>query len=188
MSYQSHKSIILDTARKSIAHGLTHHQPAIPDLDGMPEPLLQMGACFVTLEISHQLRGCIGSLEAHRPLIVDVAHNAYAAAFADPRFAPLRSDEEGLLDIEVSILTPSEEMVFSDEQDLLQQIRPGVDGLIIEDGGRRGTFLPSVWESLPDKQDFLQHLKQKAGLAQDYWSDSIRVYHYTTEMIREPHA
>jgi AmmeMemoRadiSam system protein A len=185
MSYQQEKSIILNTARKSIAYGLDHHKPATADLHGIPEPLLQMGACFVTLEINHQLRGCIGSLEAHRPLIVDIVNNAYAAAFSDPRFPPLDKNEQEQLEIEVSILTPSEEMQFTDEQDLLRQIRPGVDGLIIEDAGRRGTFLPSVWESLPDKQDFLRHLKLKAGLAEDHWSDTIKVHRYTTEMIRE---
>jgi AmmeMemoRadiSam system protein A len=185
MSYQHEKSIILDTARKSIVYGLEHQQPAVPDLHEIPEPLLQPGACFVTLEIDHRLRGCIGSLEAHRPLIMDIANNAYAAAFSDPRFPPLDKSEQDLLQIEVSILTPSEAMVFADEQDLLRQIRAGVDGLIIEDAGRRGTFLPSVWESLPDKQDFLRHLKLKAGLAEDHWSDSIRVYRYTTEMISE---
>ncbi len=184
MSMQQYKQIILETARKSIAHGLQYHKPLTVELDDIPEALQNPGACFVTLEINQRLRGCIGSLETRRPLIIDIAHNAFAAAFSDPRFPPLDSNELEQLEIEVSILTPSEEMLFKDEEDLLRQIQTGIDGLIIEDCGRRGTFLPSVWESLPDKQDFLRHLKLKAGLAENHWSDSLKVFRYTTEMIK----
>ncbi len=184
MSFQQYQALIIDTARKSIAYGLEHQRAEVPDLETTPPALQEMGACFVTLEINQHLRGCIGSLEAHRPLIMDIAHNAYAAAFNDPRFPPLQQSELELLDIEVSILTPNEEMHFSDEEDLLKQVRPGIDGLIIEDSGRRGTFLPTVWEALPNTQDFFRHLKQKAGLSEDHWSDNVRVYRYTTELIQ----
>jgi AmmeMemoRadiSam system protein A len=120
-------------------------------------------------------------LEACRPLAEDVAENARAAAFEDPRFPPLTLPELAKLEIHISILSPSEEMVFSSESDLLRQIRPGVDGLILQEGFRRGTFLPSVWAELPEKELFLTHLKLKAGLPADYWSDTLRVFRYTTD-------
>jgi AmmeMemoRadiSam system protein A len=111
----------------------------------------------------------------------DVAHNAYAAAFMDPRFLAVTEDELENLEIHISVLTPAVAMTFDSEEDLLKQIRPGIDGLVLEDGRHRGTFLPAVWESLPDVKSFLQHLKQKAGLPDNYWSDSLKVSRYTTE-------
>ncbi len=129
------------------------------------------------------MRGCIGTLEAFRPLAEDIAHNAYAAAFQDPRFPPVDASEVDGLDIHLSLLTPAEPMSFQSEQDLLVQLRPGVDGLILAEGGRRGTFLPSVWEQLPEPAQFLEHLKLKAGLPKTYWSDSIRVFRYETEGV-----
>lgn len=140
-------------------------------------------ATFVTLEIGGQLRGCIGMLEAHRPLANDVAENAFSAAFRDPRFPPLSDVEFDDLEISISVLSPPEEMSFSSEKDLLDQIRPGIDGLILEEGFRKGTFLPSVWEQLSEKEAFLEHLKQKAGLPPGYWSDTLRVFRYTAEYI-----
>ncbi len=121
MSYQSYKNIILETARASIRHGFQHQQSLKPDIHSMPAALLDQGACFVTLEIEQVLRGCIGSLEAYRPLIIDIANNAYAAAFSDPRFAPVNENELSQLDIEVSILRPKQAMEFSDEADCLNQ-------------------------------------------------------------------
>jgi len=120
--------------------------------------------------------------------VQDVAHNAYAAAFSDPRFPPLAALELELegLDLHISILSPPEPMQFVSEGDLLNQLRPGEDGLILRAGVRRGTFLPSVWESLPQPQAFLQHLKMKAGLAPDFWSDEVRVERYTTEAFGGP--
>ena len=114
-------------------------------------------------------------------LAKDVAENAVAAAFHDPRFEPLSIEEAEKLEIHISVLSPPEELNFSSEADLLEQIRPGVDGLILQAGGRRGTFLPSVWEELPEKEMFLMYLKMKAGLPTDYWSDSLRVFRYTAE-------
>ena len=188
MTYLSpeHKQALLDIARSSIIHSLHHHNP--PDIraeDFAPE-LRESRATFVTLMINDALRGCIGMLEATRPLIVDVAHNACAAAFSDPRFSPLSRAEFELLDVHISILSPSTEMQFTSQGDLISQLRVGQDGLILEEGRiHRGTFLPSVWESLPDPVDFLRQLKRKAGLAPDYWSDRIRIYRYTTESISE---
>ena len=120
-----------------------------------------------------------------QPLIEDVAENAWAAAFRDPRFAPLSQAEFPRLEIHISILSPPQAMSYSSQQDLLTQIRPGIDGLILEEGYRRGTFLPSVWESLPEAADFLSHLKLKAGLPANYWSDKIKVSRYTSESISD---
>ena len=122
-------------------------------------------------------------LEAVRPLARDVAENAFSAAFRDNRFPPLAADEFDDLELHISILSPPEPMTFRSEQDLIAQIRPEIDGLILEEGLRRGTFLPSVWESLPNPHQFLKHLKQKAGLPTEYWSDTIKVSRYTAEIV-----
>ncbi len=172
---------MLQLAADSIRHGLqTGRAPAV-EPGHFPARLREQRACFVTLDLQRQLRGCIGHLEAVQPLVLDIAENAFAAAFRDPRFVPLQARELDQLGIHISILTPAQPMQFESEADLLQQIRPGVDGLILEDQGQRGTFLPSVWESLPRAEDFWRHLKQKAGLATDHWSGSIQVSRYTTE-------
>jgi len=174
---------LLDLAKNSIQHGLQTGRPIKINLNDYPAELTEPRATFVTLEINHQLRGCIGMLEAVRPLAEDIAENAYSAAFKDPRFPPLEAYELDKLEMHLSILTPAEQVFFSSEQDLLSQLQPGIDGLILEEGHRRGTFLPSVWESLPKPEQFLRHLKQKAGLPPDYWSDNIRIYRYHTEVI-----
>ena len=177
------KQILLDIAARSIRHGLDRGHALKVNLHDYPAPLREQRASFVTLHINEELRGCIGMLQAIRPLVEDVAENAYAAAFRDPRFPALREDEYGQLHYHISVLNPAEPIQFSDEQDLLRQLRPGVDGLILEDGKFRGTFLPSVWESLAEPVSFLQHLKQKAGLSANYWSDSLQVQRYTVEDI-----
>ena len=172
---------LLELARASIAHGLTYDRPLLVDCNDYPAALRQERATFVTLHLHHQLRGCIGSLEAQRPLCQDVADNAFSAAFRDPRFAPVTAPESEQLTLDISVLSPPAAMHFDSEADLLSQIRPGIDGLIIEDGRHRGTFLPSVWEQLPLPAEFLRQLKRKAGLPSDYWSQDLRVSRYTTE-------
>jgi AmmeMemoRadiSam system protein A len=178
-----HRQRLLDLAKASIQHGLQTGRALKINLDDYPEELRALCATFVTLEIHHQLRGCIGMLEAVRPLAEDIAENAYAAAFKDPRFPPLTAREFEILEIHLSILTPAVPLSFSSEQDLLTQLQPGIDGLILQEGYRRGTFLPSVWESLPKPETFLRHLKQKAGLPPDYWSDNIQIFRYHAEII-----
>ncbi len=175
------RRILLDVAAASIRHGLETGRPLSIRLEEYPESLREPGAAFVTLNLDGQLRGCIGSLEARRPLVEDVAENAFAAAFRDPRFPPLRPEEYPRLEYHISILSPPEPMTVTSEADLLQQLRPGVDGLVLIEGARRATFLPSVWEQLPDPRQFLAHLKMKAGLPADYWSDSLRFERYTVE-------
>lgn len=180
-----HRQILLDTARRSIEYGIDHGRPRAVQAGDFPESLRPERATFVTLrEPNHQLRGCIGTSQAMRPLIEDVARNAYSAAFMDPRFAPLRSEEVEGLHIEISVLTPLEEMEVDSLDHLLEALRPGADGLLIEEGTRRGTLLPSVWEVLPDSGVFLRELWLKAGLPPGHWSPTLKVFRYRTECVR----
>lgn len=174
---------LLELAKASIQHGLQTGKPLKIKLADYPSELQAQRASFVTLHINHKLRGCMGVVEAIRPLAEDIAQNAYAAAFKDSRLPPLAAHELKDLEIDLSLLTPTEPMSFTSEQDLLSQLRPGLDGLVLQEGHCRGTFLPSVWDSLPKPKEFLNHLKQKAGLPPDYWSDTIRICRYGTEYI-----
>ena len=175
------RQTLLQIARESIAQGLAEGSPLSVVAGNYPAELQAVRACFVTLNERGALRGCIGHLEASLPLVEDVAENAYSAAFRDPRFPPLAPHELAELEIHISVLTPSQPISFTSEADLIGQLRPYVDGLILIDGLHRGTFLPSVWEQLPVPAQFLRHLKLKAGLDTDYWSDHIQVYRYETE-------
>lgn len=181
MLVEKHRKILLGVARTSICHGLSSVWPLIVDPTDYPEPLRDNRATFVTLNRNGRLRGCIGCPEAERSLVSDVAANAHAAAFFDPRFPPLADEEVPDLEIHISVLSRPRAMTFNSEDDLAAQLRPGVDGLILEDKGRRGTFLPSVWKSLPDPVGFLRQLKVKAGLHPGYWSDTLTVSRYTAE-------
>lgn len=178
----AHRQQLLQVADESIKKGLCGETPAVRAAD-FPELLRVVRATFVTLHVEDKLRGCIGTLEARRTLVEDVASNAWSAAFRDPRFSALTWPEYERLDIHISILSLPEPMQFSSEEDLLAQLRPHVDGLIIEEGFFRGTFLPSVWEQVPEPREFLRHLKHKAGLHPDHWSSRIRVQRYTTESV-----
>lgn len=180
---KEHHRWLTELADNSIRHGLQTGRPLTVDLAECPAELSAQRATFVTLQKQRQLRGCIGTLYAVRPLAVDIAENAFSAAFRDPRFPPLEAHELSDLDIHLSILTPAEPMSFTSEQDLLRQLQAGTDGLILTEGFRRGTFLPSVWESLPEPEQFLRYLKQKAGLSPDYWSDTLKVYRYRAETV-----
>lgn len=179
---ETERAEMLALARDSIAYRLSL-APSPADHSQLPSYLQQHGASFVTLEIKRQLRGCIGTIEAYRPLGEDLIENAAAAALHDPRFPPLSATEYPETTIKLSILTTPEPMQFDSEIDLLRQLLPGMDGLILSEGARRGTFLPSVWEQLPNPADFLNHLKQKAGLSIDYWSDTLQVERYRTEQF-----
>lgn len=151
-----------------------------------PHPeLSRPAATFVTLTQNGELRGCIGSLEALRPLATDVAENAVAAAFRDPRFAPLTRNELARTRIEVSLLEPPEPLSFIDEADARSRLRPGLDGLILTHGKRRATFLPQVWETLPDPERFLAQLKLKAGLPAHYWDEEISLARYGVQKWKE---
>lgn len=171
---------LLETARTAILCG---RSPVAGSLDGYTPALRAPAATFVTLHVGGALRGCIGTLDPFQPLVVDTAENAYAAAYRDPRFPALTEREFGRLDIHIAVLGTPEPLAFTSEQDLIARLRPGVDGLILHERGRRGTFLPSVWDAIPDPCDFLAQLKRKAGLAPDYWSGTIRVFRYDTVSI-----
>ena len=177
---------ILGAALIAAARGAI--EGAFGRLDARVRPhaaLEEPGATFVTLERDGELRGCIGSLVAHRKLAVDVRENALAAAFRDPRFAPLTSRELEATTVEVSLLAPPAPFEVAGEDDLLSRLEPGVDGIVIELGARRATFLPQVWESLPDPRDFVGALKRKAGLPADFWSPEVRVSRYTVARWHE---
>lgn len=183
---ENDKSILLETARQSIAYGLEHHR-ALPiemdnevdnEMENFSSLLKSQAATFVTLNLNQQLRGCIGTLDAYQPLVKDVSEHAYSAAFQDPRFSAVTESELPGLEIHISILTPSEPMNFTSEDDLLKQLQPGIDGLILNDGAHKATFLPSVWEQLKEPKEFLSHLKRKAGLDDNYWSESIKAFRY----------
>lgn len=179
-----HGKLLLDLAEDSIEFGVRHGRPSDIDANAYPDDLLEPRATFVTLKIGNELRGCIGSVQANEPLVHDLAHNAFAAAFSDPRFPPLEQREFEQLIIHISILSEPEPLICGSEQELLKKLRPHVDGLILEEAGRRGTFLPAVWESLPEPKLFLAHLKEKTGLSADYWSENIRTYRYRTHTVQ----
>ena len=172
---------LLQVARDSIDYGIKHGRalPVVPE--DYDVALQQPRATFVTLKIHGELRGCIGRLQAERPLIRDVAENAYSAAFQDPRFPALREAEYPQLEYHISVLTEPENIPVTSEQELIEKLVPGQDGLIIDDGLRRATFLPSVWESLPNPHDFVQQLKRKAGMPAHGWSDQIHTQRYAVE-------
>jgi len=184
MFNEHERQVLLRVASDSVRHGFGSGKALPVDPGEFPEKLARPGACFVTLTVSGRLRGCIGSLEARRPLIQDCSENAFAAAFRDFRFPPVEVKELELLGYEVSVLGLPEPMQFQSEDDLLAQLRPGTDGVVLAADDRRATFLPSVWESLPEPRQFLRHLKQKAGLAPDCWSGAIKAFRYTVESIR----
>ncbi|BAN35574.1 AMMECR1 domain-containing protein [Sulfuricella denitrificans skB26] len=173
--------ILIPIARSTISRALGREMQANEDAEWLRE----LGACFVTLTQHGDLRGCIGSLEAHRPLLDDVKANAYAAAFRDTRFSPLSLAELDYTEIEISLLSTMQPMIFHDEIDALAQLRPGVDGVVFECAGRRSTFLPQVWEQLPECGIFMTHLKRKAGLPPDFWAPDVKLARYTVNKWKE---
>jgi MEMO1 family protein len=180
---KNHGATLLHLAAASIRHGLSQGAPVAVNLSDFAPDLRDPGACFVTLKREGNLRGCIGSPQAHRPLAQDVADNGFSAAFRDPRFANLTEPEIEGLQLSISVLSPSSPMAFTSQADLLAKLRPQVDGLIIEDQGRRALFLPSVWESLPTKEGFLGNLKAKAGMKADHWSPGFKAWRFIAEEI-----
>ena len=174
--------ILLALARESLASALGLGSEAQRD-----EPwLLETGATFVTLREHGDLRGCVGTIRAWRPLLVDVRSNARAAAFSDSRFPPVEAREYRDISLEVSLLSPCEPCAFGGEEEALAQLRPGIDGIVFEYRERRSTFLPQVWEQLPQPWDFLAHLKHKAGLPPSFWHPDVKLWRYTVTKWAEP--
>jgi len=174
--------ILLPIARGVIADTLG--RPTEPAVEKLPW-LHEKAASFVTLSMNQHLRGCIGTIEAQRPLLLDVKANAYAAAFRDPRFSPLTIAELDTTEIEISLLSAQEPLSFKDEADAIAQLRPQIDGIVFKYGLYRSTFLPQVWEQLTDATAFMAHLKHKAGLRPDFWHDDVEIYRYTVTKFKE---
>ncbi len=171
---------LLQYARRSISWGLEHNGCMPVPVHALTGSVARVGSSFVTLRIDRELRGCIGRLNATRPLLVDVVENAYSAAFSDFRFAPLTAPELPKVTISISVLTQPLAIQFTSQENLLQQLKPGIDGLVLSAQGHSSTFLPSVWESLQTPREFLGQLKRKAGLSATFWSDDIRIERYQT--------
>lgn len=177
---------LLRIARRAMECGVRRENlPAVDETD-LSSPLREHGASFVTLTIHGELRGCIGTLEARQPLARDVCEHAVAAALEDPRFPPVREDELSRIQIEVSRLTRPIQLEYKDAADLLTKLRPFVDGVILRDGFRRATFLPQVWEKIPDTADFLNHLCLKIGVDANRWRNQhLEVFLYQVEEFHE---
>jgi len=177
---------LLTIARGSMTHAVRTGMPITPETSSLNPALRAIRASFVTLHRRGALRGCTGSLEAVQPLALDVARTACSSALSDPRFYPVTAEELDDIDIEISVLSPLTAMSVRDEADLLDQLIPEVDGLVLTAGPRRATFLPKVWEQLPSPKAFVTALKRKAGLPDDFWSGAMAVYRYHTETFAEP--
>lgn len=183
--YAPYRAFLLKLARAAMTQAVEFDEPAaIPEQ--LPDPCLrEHRATFVTLERQHHLRGCIGRIEAVQPLVDDIAEQAAAAALHDPRFSPVQPFELPEIVLSISILSPPEDFPVKDEQELLRKLTPGHDGLILQEGRRRVTFLPSVWEELPDPETFVRHLKMKGGWPPTHWSPAMRAQRYTSWYVSE---
>jgi uncharacterized protein len=175
------KDILKKVAHDAVMHTVFHSKELPVSLFEFPATLQSHQNTFVTLKYNNKVIGCMGSLEANQPLINDVVHHAFSASYYDPRFPDPKTINPEKIEIHISLLSPLEAIKFGSEQELLSVIRPGKDGLLMCEGQQSGTFLPVVWDSIPDPESFLRELKRKAGLRGDYWSDTIKVFRYTTD-------
>nr|WP_320135180.1 AmmeMemoRadiSam system protein A [uncultured Amphritea sp.] len=182
---QADQRYLIQLAREVVSQGVQGLPPASPNMASVSAALKQPRGCFVTLTLDGRLRGCIGNLEADASLVESVSRNSYLAAFKDQRFTPVTAAELNRLSYEISILTPLTPLPVNSEAELLAALRPGVDGLVLADDGHKATFLPSVWEQLPQPERFVSLLRQKAGLPVGYWSDSLRCEIYQAIKISD---
>lgn len=179
------RASLIELARRTVEYGVRSLEQWSPDqtlLEAFPSTPV---ATFVTLHVAEQLNGCIGTIEPQRPICDDIAHNAFQAAFHDPRFSALQAAHLERVDIHISVLSPLEPLEVSSEVELLDMLRPQRDGLVLEAGRRRATFLPSVWEKLPEPTDFVGYLKRKARISSLEWPDDMQVYRYEVLEISE---
>jgi AmmeMemoRadiSam system protein A len=175
------RATLVDVARLSILSAV-HATPASePRPEAYPPPLREQRATFVSLHADDELRGCCGTLEPYRPLVLDVWKSARAAACEDRRFEPVQPRELVQLEVEISVLTSLVRVVVANEAELCAQLRPGIDGLYLKFGSSRATFLPKVWTGLSDREQFLRELKHKAGLDEGFWSNDIEWFRYGAE-------
>ncbi len=180
------KQTLLRLAREAMEYAVRGQSLPALDINSLTPLLHADGASFVTLTIDDDLRGCIGALEAHQPLAEDVREHAIAAALHDPRFPPVRENELSRIQLEVSRLTAPLPLEYSSSEDLLKKLHPHVDGVILRDNHRRATFLPQVWEKLPDPAEFLSHLCQKMGVQANYWRETkLQIHVYRVEEFHE---
>ncbi len=187
MLSESDRKTLLTIAREAVTTAAHHHPAPKLDLTGLPPALTEPRATFVTLNIGHELRGCIGGLYANAPLAQDVQYHAAAAATEDPRFPPVSVHEAQIIHIEISILTTPEPVPHQSPEELIQILRPLVDGVILVSGWHRATFLPQVWERVPDPIQFLEMLSEKAGGSPDLWRNpATEVLRYQVEIFEEP--
>ena len=177
---------LLHLAREAMECGVQGRKLPPLNESTLSPHLRKQGASFITLTIRGQLRGCIGALEAHQPLAADVREHAISAALEDPRFPPVREDELSRIQIEVSRLTRPEPLEYKDAADLLSKLKPHVDGVILRDGMRRATFLPQVWEKIPNPADFMNNLCYKMGVSDNTWRiKHLEVLVYQVEEFHE---
>ena len=180
------RSVLLKQARLALAQGVSGAPLKPLHLEDFPPKLREPGVTFVTLTINGQLRGCVGALEAYQPLIEDVREHTISAALRDFRFSPVLPDELAAIEIEISRLTAPQLFAYRNAEDLLAKLRPGIDGVVLSDGLRRATFLPQVWEKLPEPELFLEHLCQKMGAPANLWRRKpLQVFIYQVEEFRE---
>lgn len=183
---QEEKRKLLKLAREALEMGVRGQSITPLDLSSLPPTLREQGASFVTLTKNGQLRGCIGTLEARLPLAEDVREHAVAAGLDDYRFPPVSPRELDEIEIEISYLTAPQPLEYTSPEELLQTLRPGIDGVVLRDHFRRATFLPQVWQQLPEPESFLDHLCQKMGAPRDYWRcNPLRVEIYQVEEFHE---
>jgi hypothetical protein len=183
---QAEQDILLKIAREALEESVRAEPLPLIDLPALPPTLRQDGASFVTLTIKGALRGCIGALEAHQPLALDVQDHAVAAALQDYRFPNVRPAELASIDIEVSVLTPRSPLTYNGPQDLIHKLRPGVDGVVLQNGFHKATFLPQVWDQLPNPEQFLSQLSLKMGASADIWRKKpLEVYTYQVQEFHE---
>ena len=181
------QQILLRLAREAMERGVRDEEIPLLELDSLPARLREEGSSFITLTLRGQLRGCIGALEAHQPLAQDVYEHAVAAALKDPRFPPVREEELSVIEIEVSLLTCPVPLEYRDANELLSKLRPHVDGVVLRDDFyHRATFLPQVWEKIPNGEEFLCNLCYKMGLEPDIWRRKrFEVLTYQVEEFHE---
>ncbi|HEY1723220.1 MAG TPA: AmmeMemoRadiSam system protein B [Magnetospirillaceae bacterium] len=175
---------LLTALARTALETYTRSKQHIAEPESVPEALRQKAGAFITIKRAGLLRGCIGSPTGWRPLVTDVIDNAIKSGHEDPRFPPLRAEELDGLDLSVSVLTPHEAMSFTSEADLLRQLRPRIDGLLIKDGGRSALFLPAVWEMVPNPADFMRELKHKAGLPLHHWSSTFQAWRFQAVEVK----
>lgn len=183
---KTEQEILLQIAREALEKSVRGEDLPDVNLENLPPSLQTDGASFVTLTKNDRLRGCIGTLQAYQPLAKDVQEHAVAAALQDFRFPNVQPPELPQIDIEVSVLSPRQPLIYDGPEDLMQKLNPGIDGVVLQDGLRKATFLPQVWEKLPEPEDFLSQLCLKMGAPRDHWRDKpLQVFTYQVQEFHE---